>query len=163
MSPLDLIILNLYWPPLNSISRHRLHRLQNFISWVFQDCFINELSCVPQHQGFCGYFETGKSKQKLATSGFVLLSGELMKQLILLFGASIEDLNYLEAGKIHSEWPSDPEPKMEHRQIAFHRMLFEPKQETKSNEETKTNSLTILSAPTQSFTQIHEQEICFNC
>lgn len=115
-----------------------------------------ELGCDPQ-QDFCGYFETSKLKLELEKSGFVLLSGDLMKQLLLFFGANIEDLNNLEAGKIHAELPPDPEPKMDHRRIAVHRILFEPKQRTNSN--SNEESFNFVPALTQMVTKIPEEEI----
>lgn len=133
-------------------------KISNALDYVLDMVESNEedqLSFYPPRD-FCGYFETEKLKCELETSGFVLLSGELMKQLLLFFGASIEDLNNLESGKIHLGVASDPEPKMVHRQIAFHRILFEQEKETKSNEETY---LTILPAMAQAVTQIPEKEI----
>lgn len=108
-------------------------------------------------QDFCGYFETSKLKLELEKSGFVLLSGDLMKQLLLFFGANIEDLNNLEAGEIHAELPPDPEPKMDHRRIAVHRILFEPKQRTNSN--SNEESFNFVPALTQMVTNIPEEEI----
>ena len=122
-------------------------------------------------EGFCGYLETAKLKLELEKSGFVLLPGQLMKKLLLFYGASIEDLNNLEAGNVHAELPPDPEPKMDHRLIAFHRMLIEPK-EVENIEEKKKNNSCIASgkegsygsfhfvpALTQAVTQIPEKEI----
>ena len=79
-----------------------------------------------------------------------------MKQLLLFFGASIEDILYLEEGKIHEELPRDPEPKMNHRRIAFHRLLIEP---TDSKDDRSRRNVKFVRALTQAVTQIPEQEI----
>ena len=59
--------------------------------------------------------------------GFVLVDAPLYKKLLLFYGAKKVDMDLLESGTIHAKVARDPIPVMEHRQIAFHRMLIEHK------------------------------------
>ena len=102
-------------------------------------------------------------------SGFVHVPGPLMKKLLFFYGASWKDLHSLEAGYVHAMVPRDPEPVMEYRQVAFHRILIEPKDRvTIKDKENKRNhccdvgsseSFNFVPAMTQAVTQIPQKEI----
>ena len=57
----------------------------------------------------------------------MLVDAPLYKKLLLFYGAKKVDMDLLESGTIHAKVARDPIPVMEHRQIAFHRMLIEHK------------------------------------
>ena len=56
-------------------------------------------------------------KQDLESNGFVLVSGEDMKKLLIQHGASDEDMAILESGYIHKHLPIDQQPAMYHRLV----------------------------------------------
>ena len=64
-------------------------------------------------------------KEILESKGFVLIPGRKYYNLLLHFGASIEDLEKLESGFIHERLARDREAVMSFRQIAFHRLLLD--------------------------------------
>jgi len=74
---------------------------------------------------FNGSLETSKLKHEMEDKGFVLVDAPLYKKLLLFYGAKKVDMDLLESGTIHAKVARDPIPVMEHRQIAFHRMLIE--------------------------------------
>lgn len=90
-----------------------------------KDASVTDVSADVTSQDFDGHAETIKVKEQLENAGFVLLSGSLMKKLLLFYGATEEDLLALEAGEIHDELPKDPEQTMHFRRLAFNRMVFE--------------------------------------
>ena len=59
-------------------------------------------------------------KQDLESNGFVLVSGEEMKKLLIQHGASDEDMAVLESGYIHKHLPIDQQPAMYHRLVRDH-------------------------------------------
>jgi len=65
-------------------------------------------------------------KQELEECGFILVPGEIMKSLMMSFGATMEDLTMMEKGYVHENLPRDQQPVMKHRQTAGHRMLLNP-------------------------------------
>ena len=64
-------------------------------------------------------------KEILKSRGFVLIPGLKYYDLLLHFGASIEDLEKLETGSIHQRLARDLEAAMSFRQIAGHRLLLD--------------------------------------
>ena len=68
-----------------------------------------------------------KVKKQFEEEGFVHIPGHRFMQFLIFFGASIDDLYEIEEGEIHDEVSLDREPTMKFRQVCFHRVLLEDK------------------------------------
>ena len=64
-------------------------------------------------------------KAQIESKGFVLIPGNVYKDLLVEFGATHKDLDRIESGSIHAAVERDREASMSFRQIAFHRMILE--------------------------------------
>ena len=67
--------------------------------------------------------------EHLDSKGYVFIPGHKYHELLLYFGASIEDLTKVESGYIHQLVNKDREESMSFRQVAFHRMLLEDEED----------------------------------
>ena len=56
-------------------------------------------------------------KKLLEDRGYVLIPGQIMKELLIQFGATEEDFRVLESGYIHRYLPLDQQPVMRHRLV----------------------------------------------
>ena len=56
-------------------------------------------------------------KKRFEDRGYVLIPGQIMKQLLTQFGAKEEDFRVLESGYIHRYLPLDQQPVMRHRLV----------------------------------------------
>ena len=56
-------------------------------------------------------------KKLLEDRGYVLIPGQIMKELLTQFGATEEDFQVLESGYIHRYLPLDQQPVMRHRLV----------------------------------------------
>ena len=56
-------------------------------------------------------------KKLLEDRGYVLIPGQIMKELLTRFGATEEDFQVLESGYIHRYLPLDQQPVMRHRLV----------------------------------------------
>ena len=65
-----------------------------------------------------------KIREELEKSGFVFVNGTVYREFLLWKGATLDDLNSVETGKIHEDLNKDFEPNMDFRQVAFHRVLL---------------------------------------
>eukprot|EP00959_Pyramimonas_sp_CCMP1952_P318110 6656933-Pyramimonas_sp.AAC.1 len=63
-------------------------------------------------------------QRELAEHNFVCIPGKVYRALLKWNGAEEKELQALEAGDVHAEVASDPEPNMYFRQVAFHRMVL---------------------------------------
>lgn len=64
-------------------------------------------------------------RKELEATHFVWISGETYRSLLKWKGATERDLHAIESGSVHEELPTDPEPSMFFRQVAFHRMVLD--------------------------------------
>ena len=81
----------------------------------------------------CDFKEYGTSKHLLLKhikaciendeNGYALISGPVMKSLLKSHGASDDDLEMLESGKIHQQCP--PDNQLLHRKLGAHRVLID--------------------------------------
>ena len=56
-------------------------------------------------------------KKRFEDRGYVLILGQMMKELLTQFGAKEEDFRVLESGYIHRYLPLDQQPVMRHRLV----------------------------------------------
>ena len=56
-------------------------------------------------------------KKRFEARGYVLIPGQMMKELLTQFGAKEEDFRVLESGYIHKYLPLDQQPVMRHRLV----------------------------------------------
>ena len=56
-------------------------------------------------------------KKRFEDRGYVLIPGQMMKELLTQFGAKEEDFRVLESGYIHKYLPLDQQPVMRHRLV----------------------------------------------
>ena len=56
-------------------------------------------------------------KKRFEDRGYVLILGQMMKELLTQFGAKEEDFRVLESGYIHKYLPLDQQPVMRHRLV----------------------------------------------
>lgn len=120
-------------------------------------------------------------KEELTKNHYVHIPGDKYRNILIYFGASIEDLNMLESGRIHDETERDTVSSMSFRQVAFHRLLIKKRSDRicfntgaitfikKINDKmfhkkkfrfSKMSKSKISLAGLQGVTQIQEKEIC---
>jgi len=64
-------------------------------------------------------------KKELEEKHFVHIPAEIYRGLLMWKGATEQDLDAVESGRVHQETPQDLEPTMYFRKVAFHRMVLD--------------------------------------